>query len=156
MVRAVRFSHQNSGETPAWIRALPNVPFGFHPEHPAPIPEDIDLPNAATAAQTRSEQSARDGAHTNIPFDSGTCVANNDDQANSGTDGARAAGPAVPHEGIGPSQDGNAHGLGGELNSGLPPPQGPDVYSHQALPKDGIASQNGKEGEDLFFGPKTH
>ena len=115
------FSRQNSGKTPARIRALPNLPFGFQPEHQAQIPEDIELPNAATAAQTRSKKSVRDGARANVQFDDGARVANSDDQVTFGTDGARAVGPTVQQEGIGPSQDGNAHGLGGELNNGLQP-----------------------------------
>ena len=121
-----------------------------------PIPEDIELPDAATVAQTRSEKSVRNGDCANVQLDDGARVANDDDQVNIGMDGARAAGPAVQQEGIGTSQDGNAHGLGGEMNNGLPRPQGPDASVHQTLPTDGVARQGGKEGEDLFFGQKTH
>ena len=126
------FSCQNSGKTPTQIRALPNVPFGFQPEHQVPIPEDIELPDAATAAQTRSTQSVRDGTRTNVHFGDGTRVATGDDQATLGTDGARAAGPAVQQEGVGPSQDGNAQEMGGELNNDLPPPPRPGRFRPSA------------------------
>ena len=148
------FSRQNSGETPARIRALPNVPFGFQPEHQAPIPEDIELPDAAKAAQTRSEKSGRDGNRANVQFDDGARGANDDDQANIGTDGARAAGPTVQQEGTGTSKDGNAQGMGGVPNNDLGPPQDRDASVHQPLPKEGAARRNGKEGEDLAFGQK--
>ena len=81
------FSHQNSGEMPARIRALPNVPFGFQPKHQVPISKDIELPDAATAAQTRSTQSVRDGARANVQLGNGTRVATGDDQETFGTDG---------------------------------------------------------------------
>ena len=122
------FSRPNSGDTPARIRALPNVPFGFPPNHPALIHKDIELPEAAPVAQTSSAKSGRDGDRVNVHPPDGACGATDDDQAHFGPAGACATGPIGQQEGVGPSRNGNGHGRGGELKNGLPPPQGPDCF----------------------------
>ena len=83
-------------------------------------------------------------------------MANDDDQVASGMEGAHATGLADQQEGIGPSCNNNAHGLGGKLSNGFPPPQGPTTSAYHALLKDGIARQGGKEGEGLVSGQEMH
>ena len=150
------FSRQNNGATPARVRALPAAPFGIQPEHSATILDDIELADAATAVQTRSDHSTREGDRAILHSDGGGNDANDGDHVASRTEGARAAGPADQHEGISPSRDSNAHGLGGEFCTSLPLPQGPAVSPHQALPTGGIARHGGKEGEGLVSGQEAH
>ena len=150
------FSRQNNGATPARVRALPAAPFGIQPEHSATILDDIELADAATAVQTRSDHSTRDGDRATLHSDGGGNDVNDGDHVASGTEGARAAGPADQHEGISPSRDSNAHGLGGEFCTSLPLPQGPAVSPHRALPTGGIARHGGKEGEGLVSGQEAH